>query len=100
LELNRTDTNPRLSSAFREGLRSLGYVEGRNVVIEYRSAEGKPERLAAGDPRRSLEERYVNHAGYVEAFAKAARKLRREGYLLPEDVKRYADEAQASDVLK
>jgi putative ABC transport system substrate-binding protein len=47
LELNRTDANPRLSSAFREGLRSFGYVEGRNVVIEYRSAEGKPERLSA-----------------------------------------------------
>jgi len=47
LELNRTDVNPRLSSAFREGLRSLGYVEGRNVVIEHRSAEGKPERLSA-----------------------------------------------------
>jgi putative ABC transport system substrate-binding protein len=46
LELNRADANPRLSSAFREGLRSLGYVEGRNVVIEYRSAEGKPERLS------------------------------------------------------
>jgi putative ABC transport system substrate-binding protein len=27
------------------GLRDLGYVEGQNVVIERRSAEGKPERL-------------------------------------------------------
>ena len=31
--------------AFREGLRALGYIEGRNFTIEYRFAEGKPERL-------------------------------------------------------
>src|SRR5215467_7264817 len=39
--------NPHLQEAFLQGLRDLGYVEGRNVVIEYRSAEGKPERLPA-----------------------------------------------------
>jgi len=31
--------------AFREGLQELDYVEGRNIAIERRSAEGKPERL-------------------------------------------------------
>jgi putative ABC transport system substrate-binding protein len=36
-----------LLEAFRQGLRDLGYVEGQNLVIEYRSAEGHDERLPA-----------------------------------------------------
>ena len=31
--------------AFLEGLRELGYVEGQNIAIEFRSSEGKPDRL-------------------------------------------------------
>ena len=30
---------------FREGLRALGYVEGHNIVVEHRSAEGRFDRL-------------------------------------------------------
>ena len=40
----RTDSNS-LTDAFREGLRDLGYVEGKNIVVEYRYAEGKNERF-------------------------------------------------------
>ena len=40
-------SSPHLRDAFLQGLRDLGYVEGRNVVIEYRDAEGKLERLPA-----------------------------------------------------
>jgi ABC-type uncharacterized transport system substrate-binding protein len=36
-----------LVGPLREGLRELGYVEGQNILIEYRWAEGKYERLAA-----------------------------------------------------
>jgi ABC-type uncharacterized transport system substrate-binding protein len=36
-----------LVTPFREGLRDLGYVEGQNIVIEYRWAEGKYERFPA-----------------------------------------------------
>src|SRR5437660_974034 len=46
LSLNQ-GANPLLHEAFRQGLRDLGYVEGRNVVIEHRDAEGKLERLPA-----------------------------------------------------
>jgi putative ABC transport system substrate-binding protein len=36
---------PVLLEAFRQGLRELGWVEGQNIVIDYRFAEGQPDRL-------------------------------------------------------
>ncbi len=42
--LRSTTTDPRLI-ALRQGLRELGYVEGQNLVLEYRSAKGKRKRL-------------------------------------------------------
>jgi ABC-type uncharacterized transport system substrate-binding protein len=38
-------SSPRAPEAFREGLRELGWVEGRNIVIDYRFAEGRFDRL-------------------------------------------------------
>jgi putative ABC transport system substrate-binding protein len=40
-------TATHLITAFRQGLREAGFVEGQNVVVEYHSAEGQPDRLRA-----------------------------------------------------
>jgi hypothetical protein len=54
----------------------------------------KIERLAAGDPRPSLEELYDDAKTYLRRFEEAAHKLVAERYLLEEDVPRLLDRAQ------
>jgi hypothetical protein len=63
-------------------------------------AATKAERLASGDPRPSLEERYGTHDGYVAAVRKAADALVAERLMLPEDVAGAVAIAQASTVLQ
>ena len=63
-------------------------------------AATRAERLATGDPRRSLAERYHTHDGYVGAVRRAARELMAERFLLQEDAQRLINAAQASSVLK
>ena len=45
LETVSPELNAANLDAFQQGLRELGYVEGRNFVIEYRSADGRSERF-------------------------------------------------------
>ena len=63
-------------------------------------AKTRAERLANGDSRRSLEERYHSHAGFVKAVTKAANELVKERFLLGEDANAFIDAAQTSDVLR
>ena len=82
----------------REGFGENDGGEGDGQHIPF--AVTKEERLAAGDPRLSLEERYGDHEGYVRATEKAARQLEADGFLLPADAQAYIDRAKGSEVLR
>jgi hypothetical protein len=62
-------------------------------------AKTRAERIAASDPRPSLEERYTDHAGFVAAVDRAAQTLVSERLLLPVDAKTMVAEAEASAIL-
>jgi ABC-type uncharacterized transport system substrate-binding protein len=47
LETTSPTLNAANLNAFRQRLQELGYIEGRNLVIDYRSAEGRPDRFPA-----------------------------------------------------
>ena len=82
----------------REGFSENEGCESDGQHIPFAST--KAERLATGDPRLSLQERYKDHEGYVQAVTRAAKKLQKQRFLLLEDVQRYIEEAEASDVLQ
>jgi len=63
-------------------------------------ATTRAEREASGDPRPSLEERYGDHRGYVEAVRTATRELIRAGFLVEEDGERFVAGAESSTVLQ
>jgi hypothetical protein len=81
-------------SGFYKG-RGCGFAGG---FIPF--AKTKAERLASGDPRLSLEERYTDHAGYVAAVKKGIAALLKQGFLLPEDATRLLRQAEGSNVLR
>jgi len=43
--LGLTPANPTLAEAFKQGLGDLGYTDGQNVMVEFRDADSRPERL-------------------------------------------------------
>ena len=63
-------------------------------------ARTRAERLVTGDPRLSLEERYKDHSGYVEAVRAAAANAVKRGFLLPADGAALIAAAEASNVLR
>ena len=63
-------------------------------------ARTRAERLASGDPRLSLEERYGDHAGFVAAVRQAADESVARRFLLPEDAEVLVRLAEESDVLR
>ena len=76
----------------------------KNTVCGYEGgmiafAKTKKERKANKDPRLSLEERYRNHKGYVDAVRVAAANAVAEGFLLPDDAETLIAQAEASNVL-
>jgi putative ABC transport system substrate-binding protein len=68
--------NSQKAAALREGLRDLGYVEGQSLVLEYRYAGGRPERLPglATDLVRSRVDVIVAVGFQAALAAKAATK--------------------------
>jgi hypothetical protein len=57
-------------------------------------AATKEQRIAAGDPRKSIEERYGSHDGYVKAVREQAKVLVSERFLFEEDAARVIKEAE------
>ena len=88
-----TGWNPTASGFFAG--RSCSFAAG---MIPF--ARTRAERLATGDPRLSLEERYKDHSGYVEAVRAATVNAVKRGFLLPADAAALIAAAEASNVLR
>jgi hypothetical protein len=76
-----------------------GFQKGRfcnNIGGYIPFAATRAERIAKGDPRPSLEERYPNHAAYVAKVKAQADALVAQRYMLPADAARIVAEAEAA----
>lgn len=70
--------------------------EGSYVLF----ARTKAQRLAKGDPRPSLEERYGDHEAYMQRVKEIVRELLEARLLLPEDAARFIDEAACRNLFE
>jgi putative ABC transport system substrate-binding protein len=76
--LGVTAMDPLLNEAFKQGLGEFGYTEGRNVVVEYRHADGRPERLsqlAADLVRLNVDVLFVRGAAALAAAKHATSQI-------------------------
>ncbi len=88
-----TGWNPIASGFFKGQIQPLG---GGYIPF----AKTRAERLASGDPRLSLEERYGTHEGYVARVRAAAARLVTDRLLLQDDADRLVAQAEQSRVLR
>ena len=65
-----------------------------------RFAETRAERVASGDPRQSLQERYGDHTGFVAAVERATAGLLEQRFLLAADAEVIIGLAEESDILR
>jgi len=79
-----------------EGFGANDQCAGGGSFIPF--AATRAERMAKGDPRLSLEERYADHAAYVRAVREAAEGLVHERLLLREDADEIVRAAEASAI--
>jgi len=61
-------------------------------------ASTKAERIATGDPRLSIEERYLTKDAYLSAFKKAANDLAAQRFLLPDDAALLVKRAESEGI--
>jgi putative tryptophan/tyrosine transport system substrate-binding protein len=76
--LGVTPSNPTLGEAFKLGLGELGYTDGQNVAVEYRDADGMPERLpqlAVDLVRLNVDIIFARGAGALAAAKQATSRI-------------------------
>ena len=91
-----TGWNIRSSGVFKDQMCIFNSPVGGFIPF----AQTRAERVASGDPRLSLEERYRTHDGYVDAVKRATETLIKEGFLRAADAAEMISQAQASDILR